>query len=115
MKRSSASKTIVLLEDSSDDEILLRRALIQAGVKNRLIVFREARKALPWLKEVDSVGIVILDLCMPSMDGLDLLGWIRGQPNLESALLLVLTGSEGPHSVKQAYAMGANSFLTKPL
>ena len=59
--------------------------------------------------------LVILDLGLPSVDGFEVLEWIRRQPGLSSLRVVVLTASDHMHDVNSAYKLGANSFLVKPM
>jgi CheY-like chemotaxis protein len=112
---SRSNNRILLAEDSEDDEIIFRRTLLKAGIKNPLTVFHSAFEAMAWLKIHTRPSVVFVDLCMPGLDGTDLLEWMATQPRLEKCLFVVLTGVDTSRCVKRAYQLGAHSFLTKPV
>ncbi|MDB6123496.1 MAG: two-component system response regulator, partial [Pedosphaera sp.] len=60
-------------------------------------------------------ALVLLDLKMPRVDGLEVLGWIRSQPALKRLVVIVFTASNQAAEVNRAYEMGANSYLVKPI
>lgn len=115
---------ILLAEDSEDDVIMLRRALDRASIEVPLQVVPDGEQAIAYLKGVGKFAnraeyplpdLFLLDLKMPRMNGFEVLQWLRQQPSLAPLRTIVLTTSEDIDDINQAYAMGANSFLTKPL
>jgi len=114
---------ILLVEDSPDDVLFLTRALSKAGVGNALHVVEDGQQALDYLAGKDRYAdraahplpvLVLLDLKLPYVPGLEVLRWIRTQETLRSVIVVVLTSSDHPADIKRAYALGANSFLSKP-
>jgi CheY-like chemotaxis protein len=118
-------EVILLAEDDLDHILLIRHAFKQAGLVNPLQVVRTGEEAIAYLQgtgkfsnrdEYPLPGLILLDLKMPRKDGFEVLQWIRQQPaNLSSLRIVVLTSSDEMKDVNRAYALGANSFLTKPL
>jgi CheY-like chemotaxis protein len=115
---------ILLVEDLENDIFLIRRALTQAHLTNPVHVVRDGEEAVEYLSgtgkysnrdEYPLPGLILLDLKMPRMDGFQLIEWIRGQPGLNGIVVLVLTSSDRLRDVNRAYALGANSFLVKPI
>jgi len=120
----SETATILLVEDRDDDIFLTERALIRACVTNPLRVVKSGDEAVAYLSghgrysnrsDYPLPSLILLDLKMPGMDGFDLLKWIREQPATRNVIVVVLTSSDRIRDVNQAYALGANSFLVKPL
>lgn len=119
------SKTILLVEDSRDDELLFKRVLRVSGVENPVFVVRDGDEAVAYLKGTGKYsdretfpmpGIVFLDLRMPRVDGSDVLKYIQSQAFLRNKMLrVVLTNFGETKNVAEAYSLGAQSFLTKPL
>ncbi|HWX22380.1 MAG TPA: response regulator [Candidatus Binatia bacterium] len=118
------SAVILLAEDSEDDIFLIRRAFTQAHISNPIHVVRDGDEAVAYLKgegkysnraEYPLPGLMLLDLKMPLLDGFDVLRWIREQPGLAALRVLVLTSTKEIREVNQAYKLGANSFLVKPV
>ena len=115
---------ILLVEDRDDDILLVRRAFAAARVDTPLYVVRDGETAIEYLlgvgkysrrEEFPLPNLVLLDLKMPKMGGIEVLRWIRQQPQLKALRVIVLTSSEDIFDVNQAYEAGANSFLVKPL
>ena len=116
------SKTILLVEDSEDDAVLFERALNASGAPGSLKIASDGRKAIEYLTHAMDGGspdypfphLVLLDLKLPYVLGLDVLKWIRSQPALQSLIVIVLTSSRQESDVEQAYRLCANSYLVKP-
>ena len=115
---------ILIAEDREDDILLILRALKRAEVVNPVQIVRNGEEAISYLKgegkfanrdEFPLPSLLLLDLKMPRTDGLETLRWIRQQPGLKALRVIVLTSSDHIHDVNQAYQLGANSFLVKPM
>jgi CheY-like chemotaxis protein len=113
---------ILLVEDNEDDVVMIRHSLKRAHVTLSLQVVRDGREALAYLNGEGRYAspnfplpvLVLLDLSLPKMDGFEVLRWTRQQAHLDSVPVVVLTSSLNPHDPDTAYALGANSFLSKP-
>jgi CheY-like chemotaxis protein len=115
--------TILLAEDNPDDVALFRWAIQKAGLTNPIQAVSDGEQAIQYLKGEDPYsdriqfpfpGLVFLDLQMPVKTGLDVLVWIRQQQTLQKLPVIVLTASSFDSTIRTAYVLGANSFLTKP-
>ena len=115
---------ILLVEDQEEDILLIRRAFKKANLLNTLQVVRDGEEAIAYLKGVEMYrnrneyplpALVLLDLKLPRLSGLEVLKWIRGQPGLSVLRVVVLTASQRIQDVNLAYQLGANSFLVKPV
>ena len=115
---------ILLVEDNEDDAFLMKHALTAAGVANPVFHVETGQQAIDYLSGVPPFQdrsrhpmpvIVFLDLKLPLVSGHEVLGWIRGQRQLESLVVVVLTSSNEPSDVRRSYSLGANSYLVKPL
>ena len=115
---------ILLVEDRDDDVVLIRKAFEKAGLNNPMQVARDGVEAIAYLsgegkfanrEEFPLPWLVLLDLKMPRVNGFEVLRWIRAQPSLSRLIVLVLTSSEYVKDVDEAYKLGANSFLVKPM
>ncbi|HYE29861.1 MAG TPA: response regulator [Methylomirabilota bacterium] len=120
---STTSAAILLVEDNEDDVFLMRRALKSAGIINPLIVAEDGQQAIDYLAGAGEFAdrathplpaIVFLDLKLPFIRGHDVLSWIRQQPHLENLVVVILTSSNEPKDLKEAYRLGANSYVVKP-
>jgi len=115
--------TILLVEDEPSDAALIQRAFEKVGVRNPIAHLANGDEALAYLEGINQYGdrlqfplpiLIILDLKLPGMSGLQILKWIRTKRDLRLIPVVVLTGSADPTSVQAAYEAGANSYLLKP-
>jgi len=113
------ARTILLVEDNSGDVELARQALRDLGKEERLDVARDGEEAL---RRVFGGGgrpgvvptLVLLDLRLPGMSGLEVLKRLRGDPRTKLVPIVVLTGSDDEIDVVESYELGCNSYLRKP-
>ena len=117
-------KTIVLVEDNTQDELLILRALRKANLANRIDVVRNGQQALDYLLnqgefaqpvERDLPVVVLLDISLPRLSGLEVLRAIRANPRTALLPVVILTSSDEERDRLASYANGANSFVRKPL
>lgn len=115
--------TILLVEDNEDDVFLMRRALKAAQVANPLYVVEDGQEAIDYLSGTGEYSdrsaypipsLIFLDLKLPFLRGHEVLAWIRSQKELETVVVVVLTSSSEPADLKEAYRLGANSYVVKP-
>jgi CheY-like chemotaxis protein len=115
-------KTILQVEDDSNDVLFLQRAMKKVGVANPIQVATDGRQAIDYLKGVGKFadrelfplpGLVLLDLKLPYVMGLDVLKWIRQQSGM-ALVVVLLTASAEDADIATAYRLGANGFLVKP-
>jgi two-component system response regulator len=117
-------KTILLVEDNPDDEELTLRALKMNNVSNSLVVARDGVEALDYLfgtgaytgrDTADLPGVVLLDLKLPKIDGLEVLRRIRADERTRRMPVTVLTSSKEEQDLIRSYNLGANSYIRKPV
>ena len=112
---------ILMVDDSMGDVRLAQEALKEARVRNRLSVVHDGEQAMAFLRREDGYGdaprpdLVLLDLNMPRMDGREVLAQIKGDPDLRSIPVVVLTTSEAEVDIVKAYDLHANAYITKPV
>jgi len=107
---------ILLVEDDADDEALTRRALEKNKVKNELVVARDGQEALDYLRAAPRLPeLVLLDLKLPKIDGLEVLRRLRADERTRLLPVVVLTSSNEERDVATSYALGANSYVRKPV
>ena len=115
-------QTILQVEDDENDVFLLQHAMKKAGVANPIQVASDGRQAIQYLSGVGKFedrerfplpGLVLLDLKLPYVMGLDVLKWIREQPGTGPVVVILTASAEG-EDIASAYRLGANAFLTKP-
>jgi len=119
-----SSRKILLIEDNSDDILLTKRALERAHVANVLEVAADGIEALEYLRaegkysgrdKRDLPVVVLLDLKMPRMGGLEFLRIVREDGFLRLLPIVVLTSSKEEQDVIESYSLGANSYIQKPV
>ncbi len=117
-----STKPILLVEDESGDAELLMRAFKKAGVQNPIRHLDNGDAALFYLRETEVAAsvipnpmpvLILLDLKLPGMSGLELLRWLRQQKHLRRIPVLVLTSETDDKYMNAAYDAGANSYLLK--
>jgi two-component system response regulator len=115
---SSEHKIILLVEDNADDELLTVRAFKKNNIRNEVVVARDGVEALEWLASRDASEmpqVVLLDLKLPKIDGLEVLKRIRADAKTKLLPVVVLTSSKEDEDVVKSYALGANSYVRKPV
>lgn len=112
---------IVIVEDDPDDRHFLSRAFKKLGTTVPLRFAADGDEAVDLLSEVISSTenplrpiVILLDLKLPRRSGFEVLSWLKAQPALRRIPVVILTSSREQTDLKQAYDLGANSFLVKP-
>jgi two-component system response regulator len=119
-----SSKKILLVEDNTDDVLLTLRALQRANILNEVVVTRDGHEAYEYLmaegqysgrNAADYPEVILLDIKMPRMNGLELLRRIRTKPTLKLLPVVILTSSKEDQDICESYNLGANSYIQKPV
>ena len=121
--RTMTRRAILLVEDDFADEELTLRALRQSNIMNEVIVARTGEEALNYLfafsGSVDRdellPALVLLDLKLPLVDGMEVLRQIRTHPFTRDLAVVVLTGSDAEQDMQQAQRLGVRSYIHKPI
>jgi CheY-like chemotaxis protein len=116
-------KIILLVEDNPSDVGLTKRALSKSRIANEIVVAEDGREALDFLfslgphagEKHDLPALVLLDLKLPRVDGLEVLRQIRATPRTSRLPVVILTTSKEEQDVAQGYDFGANSYIRKPV
>jgi CheY-like chemotaxis protein len=115
-------RPILLVEDNKDDVLFIKRAMEKAGIVHPLHVACDGKLAIEYLEKITAdltvTGppipvLVLLDLQLPHVRGMDVLKWIREQKNLRTLIVIIHSSSHLDIDITQAYQLGANSFLVK--
>lgn len=118
------AKFILLVEDNPDDEALALRALRRNNIANEVIVARDGVEALDFLfatgtyagrDALDLPEVVLLDLKLPKLHGLEVLQRIRADPRTQLLPVVILTTSSEDRDMVESYRLGANSYIRKPV
>ncbi len=115
-----AAKTILLIDDSQDDEELTRRALQENQIPNDIVVARDGVEALEYLlgpgcESRDLPQLTLLDLKLPRVDGLEVLRRLRADARTRLLPVVVLTSSKREEDILSSYQLGANGYVRKPV
>jgi two-component system, response regulator len=109
-------RAILLIEDNPDDERLTIRALRRSNIANPILVARNGEEALTMLFSANPLpSVVLLDLKLPKIDGLEVLRRIRAHPPTRLLPVVVLTSSSEERDIVESYSLGANSYVRKPV
>lgn len=114
-------KRILLVEDNPKDEALTRRALQKHNFQAAVVVARDGAEALDYLLGSDSTPagalpqLVLLDLKLPKIDGLEVLRRIRANENTRLLPVVILTSSAEERDILEGYRLGTNSYVRKPV
>ncbi len=120
----SMEKTILLVEDSEDDIILMKFALEEAGIRNPVHAVETVNRAIEYLcghaefsdrSTYPLPQVLFVDLLLPGKSGHDLLQWMQAREEFGDIVRAVLTGSADPADMRRAYELGANCYFQKPL
>ena len=115
---------LLLVEDNPQDLELALRALRKANLTNRIHVARDGAEALEFIfcegahaarKIEDGPKVILLDLKLPKIDGLEVLKRIKGDPRTAMIPVVVLTSSKEQSDVVESYQLGVNSYIVKPV
>jgi two-component system response regulator len=119
-----SDRIILLVEDNANDEALTQRALKKANIINKVVVARDGALALDYLfakgdfaarDPGDVPQVVLLDLNLPRVGGLDVLRAIRADSRTKLLPVVVLTSSKQDRDLIEGYSLGANSYVVKPV
>ena len=117
-------KMILLVEDNPDDEALTMRALKQSKLANDIVVARDGSEALDFMfgtgahegRDLSHMPtVVLLDLKLPKLSGLEVLQRLREDPRTKLVPVVVLTSSSEDEDMMRSYRLGANSYVRKPV
>jgi two-component system response regulator len=115
---------LLLVEDNPQDLELALRALRKANLSNRIHVARDGAEALEFIfcegphaarRITDCPKVILLDLKLPKVDGLEVLKLIKGDPRTKMIPVVVLTSSKEQSDVVESYQLGVNSYIVKPV
>jgi two-component system response regulator len=118
------SKVILLVEDNPNDETLTVRAFKKAGINNEIVVARDGEQALNYMfgtgeyegRDINMLPqVIILDLKLPKVDGLQVLKQVRENPHTKAVPVVILTSSKEERDLVEAYNLYTNAYVQKPV
>jgi CheY-like chemotaxis protein len=115
--------TIIMIEDDEGHARLIERNIRRSGVNNEIVPFTNGTAAMDYLFGQDGTGslrkgealLVLLDLNLPDMTGIDILKRVKENKYLKSIPVVVLTTTDDSHEIKRCYELGCNVYITKPV
>jgi len=116
-------KVLLLVEDDPNDVLFLQMAAKKAGLTLPLHVVKDGYDAIAYLDGQGAYAdralhpvpcLVLLDMKLPRVMGLEVLKWIRERPAFQTTIVIILTSSQQPADILRSYALGANAYLVKP-
>ncbi|HYG34840.1 MAG TPA: response regulator [Clostridia bacterium] len=123
MTQHDEEVTILIAEDDDGHASLISLALEEAGLRNPIHRFRDGRETLDFLfqrgtgskREDDRFYLLLLDIRMPLMDGVQVLKTIKQDAALRNLPVIMLTTTDDPHEIQTCYDLGCNCYITKPV
>ncbi len=118
-----AQNVVLYAEDEEDDALLLKLAFEKVGLTQALLVVDDGEAAIEYLSGTGQFAdrsqfplpsLVLLDLNIPRVSGLQVLQWIRERPQFSSLPVVIYTSSEQPRDITEARQLGANDYIVKP-
>ena len=115
--------TIVMVEDDEGHARLIERNIRRSGVNNEIMPFSDGTSAVNYLLGKDGSGLahkghallILLDLNLPDMSGIEILRQVKENKYLKSTPVVVLTTTDDSHEIKRCYELGCNVYITKPV
>jgi CheY-like chemotaxis protein len=118
-------KEVVLLiaEDDDGHAELIRKNLHRAGISNELVRFRDGQETIDFLfsrgtgprRKSDTAYILLLDIRMPKIDGIEVLRKIKADPELRTLPVIMLTTTDDPREIEKCHKLGCSNYITKPI
>ena len=121
--RAMNNDCILYAEDDPNDVFLLQLAFKEAAIPNPLQIVTDGQEAMDYLAKVEASAnrrrypapcLVLLDIKMPRITGLEVLAWMRGRPKLRALPVIIFSASDLPSDRAQAVKIGANAYVVKP-
>jgi two-component system, response regulator len=114
---------LLLVEDSEDDTVFFREALVEAGIRARICVARDGAEAIQIIFGCGSRSertwltpkLIVLDLKMPKVSGAEVLRRLRADPRTREIPVVIFSSSQEKRDLAESYHLGANSYLVKPM
>jgi CheY-like chemotaxis protein len=124
MKMKANPINILLVEDSRNDIELTLRAFKKSKMKNKVYVVKDGQEALDYMyhrgeykdkEKAPAPGLILLDIRLPKVDGLDVLKQLKSEPRFRKIPIVMLTTSSRGPDINRSYELGANSYIVKPV
>lgn len=115
--------TIIVSEDNDGHAELIKKNIRRAGIHNKIIHLRDGEETLNFIfqrNETENLEdgrfyLLLLDIRMPKIDGIEVLRAIKKDPKLKRIPVIMLTTTDDPHEIERCHELGCNSYITKPI
>ncbi len=114
--------TILIAEDDDGHALLIRRRFEEVGVNNPVLRFKNGLAAWEFISgkskpclDADKHYLLLLDIRMPELDGVEVLRRVKSAPHLKSLPIIMLTTTDDPRKISRCYELGCNNYLVKPI
>jgi len=115
--------TILIAEDDDGHAELIQEYLQEAGVRNPVLRFRDGQATLDFMfrrgegsqRQSGRAYLLLLDIRMPKVDGIQVLRQMKGDPELHKIPIIMLTTTDDPREIETCYSLGCNCYITKPV
>lgn len=114
---------ILIVEDDMGHAALIRKNLVRAGLTNTIIHFKDGQEVLDFLfktgkpphRETNTSYLLLLDIRMPKIDGVEVLKRIKGDNELKKIPVIMITTTDDPREVEKCHEFGCSNYITKPV
>jgi CheY-like chemotaxis protein len=115
--------TIIIAEDDDGHALLIKRNLIRSGISNPILHFRDGEEVVnfffndppPYLEEPGMNYIILLDIKMPKIDGIEVLEKLKQNEELKKIPVIMITTTDNPKEIETCHKLGCNSYIVKPI
>lgn len=108
-------RPILLIEDDKIDQLSVQRAMKEAGVTNPLLIAKHGEEALKMLQGDEQPALILLDLNMPKMDGIEFLQQLKSREEVNAIPVIIITTSNSAAERKAAFSLGVCGYMVKPV
>ena len=114
---------ILIAEDDEGHRGLIRINLVRAGIANELLDFKDGQEVIDFLlrkgdgpkRKLGTAYVLLLDIHMPRLDGIEVLAEVKADPELHKIPVIMITTTDDPREVAKCHALGCNNYIVKPL
>ncbi len=115
--------SVIIAEDDAGHAALIRKNLVRAGITNPILHFKDGQETLDFLfrkgsgphREEESHYLLLLDIRMPKVDGVEVLRQVKQDPKLHNMPVIMITTTDDPREVEKCHGLGCNNYITKPV
>ncbi|MPR33468.1 response regulator [Salmonirosea aquatica] len=109
-------KTLYLVDDDQDDRFFIRQAIRDAGAQVEIIEAEDGLELLGLIRQQENIeaALILLDMNMPKMNGLETISALRSDPRMATTPIVMISTSSSPSLIETAYQAGVDNFVTKP-